>query len=219
MQRVLTLGLLLASLGPARDVVWTASWIDVANTPTQDYGVYHFRKTFELPAKPSTFVVHVSGDNRYRLYANGQPVSLGPARGDLTHWRYETVDLAPHLRTGKNVLAAVVWNDGPGRAVAQVTNQTGFLLQADASENALVNTGKSWQCLLDRAYTPQSLPASQRTGYYALAANERFDAAKYPWSWETNHFDDSNWQPAHEISRAATRDQRDAPNRWMLVAS
>ncbi|MBV8864314.1 MAG: hypothetical protein JO210_02815, partial [Acidobacteriaceae bacterium] len=71
---------------------WPAQWIAVAGAPTQDYGVYHFRRTFELAAQPEHFVVYVSGDNRYQLFANGQRVAWGPARGDLTHWRYETVD-------------------------------------------------------------------------------------------------------------------------------
>src|SRR5215467_9543019 len=90
--------------------LWTASWIAVPNTSPFDYGVYHFRKVFELSSKPGAFVVHVTADNRYQLFVNGERVSWGPARGDLNHWRYETVDLAPQLKPGKNVLAAVVWN-------------------------------------------------------------------------------------------------------------
>jgi hypothetical protein len=30
--------------------VWSARWITVPNTSPFDYGVYHFRKIFELPA-------------------------------------------------------------------------------------------------------------------------------------------------------------------------
>src|ERR1022692_2973264 len=92
--------------------IWTARWIDVPGAAPHDYGVYHFRKTFALPSKPKSFIVDVSGDNRYQLYVNGKQVSFGPARGDLNHWRYETVDLAPWLDAGNNLLAAVVWNDG-----------------------------------------------------------------------------------------------------------
>src|SRR5581483_836667 len=75
--------------------VWAAEWIDVPGVSSQEYGVYHFRRTFDLAAKPQSFVIHVSGDNRYQLYINGKRVSWGPARGDLTHWRYETVDIGP----------------------------------------------------------------------------------------------------------------------------
>jgi hypothetical protein len=87
-----------------------ANWIAVPDAPARDYGVYHFRRTFDLPAKPSCFILRVSADNRYKLYVNGRQAALGPARGDLLNWRYETVDIAGDLRAGKNVLAAAVWN-------------------------------------------------------------------------------------------------------------
>ncbi len=212
----------LASVETAPDLratTWKAFWIDVPGASPQAYGVYHFRRTFDLPSKPDHLSIHVSGDNRYQLYLNGTRVSWGPARGNLTHWRYETVDLARYLRTGKNVLAAVVWNDGEARAIAQVTNQTGFLLGADPPMNALLDTGRAWKCIEDKAYSPQPLPPDQKTGYYALAPNEKLDARLYPWGWKTPDYDDSAWLSAHEISHAAGRDARDAPNSWMLVES
>jgi hypothetical protein len=43
----------------------------VPNVSPFDYGVYHFRRTFELQARPSFFVIHVTGDNRYQLFVNG----------------------------------------------------------------------------------------------------------------------------------------------------
>jgi alpha-L-rhamnosidase len=202
---------------PAR--FWAAQWIDVPGAAPEAYGVYHFRRSFELQGRPRQFMVRVSADNRYELFVNGTRLSWGPARGDLTHWRYETVDIGPRLRAGKNLLAAVVWNDGPYRAIAQVSNQTGFVLEAEQPANAFVNTGKAWKCVEDRAYTPLVLPADQSTGYYALAANEKLRADLYPWGWQMNEYDDSAWPQAHAIGPAAPRDARDAPNRWMLVAS
>src|SRR6516165_9658069 len=111
---------------------WSSQWVTVPGAQPFAFGVYHFRRTFDLPAKPASFVVHVSADNRYKLFVNGRQVSLGPARGDLNHWRYETVDLAPELRAGKNVLAAVVWNFAQYAPEAQVTNQTAFLLHGES---------------------------------------------------------------------------------------
>ncbi len=55
---------------------------------------YHFRKTFTLTNVPSKFIVHVSGDNRYRLFVNGKAVCSGPAGGDLANWNFETVDIS-----------------------------------------------------------------------------------------------------------------------------
>src|SRR5579863_9581544 len=89
---------------------WSAKWISAPGAPRTEYGVYHFRKTIDLAGVPSTFVIHASGDNRYQLFVNGRRIASGPARGDLFHWRYETVDAAQYLRAGHNVFAAVVWN-------------------------------------------------------------------------------------------------------------
>ena len=197
------LALILCGAGSfAQPPAWTARWIDVPGASGQDYGVYHFRRAFDLAAKPANFPIHVSGDNRYELFVNGVRVSWGPARGDLQHWRYETVDIAPQLHEGKNVLAAVVWNDGRDKAVAQISLQTGFVLQSD---NATVNSNRSWKCLVDKAYTAQPLPRDQNTGYYALAANEKLDAQQYPWGWNQVDYDDSAWVAAHEIGAAFLR--------------
>ena len=92
--------LLAAQNVPDERKEWHASWIAHPTAPLREPGVYHFRKTFHLDAKPDRFVVLVSADNRFQLYVNGQRVGEGPARGDLPHWRYETLDLAPFLRAG-----------------------------------------------------------------------------------------------------------------------
>src|SRR5580765_8525597 len=70
---------------------WAASWIRHAGAGGRDMGVYLFRKSFDLPAAPTRFVVHASADQRYELFVNGARVATGPARGDLDHWRFETV--------------------------------------------------------------------------------------------------------------------------------
>lgn len=196
---------------------WSARWIAVPNAQPYAYGVYHFRKTFDLPGAPSSFIVHVSGDNRYQLFVNGHRVVWGPARGDLNHWRFETVDLTPHLRPGRNVLAAVVWNFAQFAPEAQVTNQTGFLLQGDSERERLVDTNASWKALHNEAYTPLPVTYSTVGGYYAAGAGEQVDATRYPWNWEQPDFDDGAWQAAQALGPGAPRDTRDGPNRWMLV--
>ncbi len=196
---------------------WTAFWIYPAGAAPNAYGVYHFRHTFELAARPAELKVHVSGDSRYQLFANGQRVCWGPARGDLYHWRYETVDLAPYLKAGRNVLAAVVWNDGPYAAVAQWSNRTAFLLQAADSDFQVVNTGKAWKAQPDPAYRVIAEGAYRSTGYHAIGPMENFEAALHPWGWESPSFDDSGWAAAEQGRTASPRDQRDAPTRWMLV--
>ena len=114
---------------------WQASWVSHPTASPKDYGVYHFRRTFDLETQPEKFIIHVSADNRYRLFVNGQSVCRGPARGDFMHWRFETVDIAPYLVKGKNAIAAVVWNFGEFIPAAQMTLRTAFVLQADDSRS------------------------------------------------------------------------------------
>ena len=173
-----------------------ALWICPPGAGGQEFGVFHFRRVFELPLAPSTFIVHVSADNRYRLFVNGEQVSSGPQRSDVMHWRYETVDLAPHLRAGRNVLAALVWNWGADKPVAQFTRQTAFLLQGDSPREAIVSSGPEWKVLRNQGYAPLAVSGDAVGGYYAAPPGEAIDARRYPWGWERIDFADDGWSRA-----------------------
>ena len=109
---------------------WPAHWISVQDMSENEYAVCHFRKTFELGAAPENFIVHVSADNRYKLYVNGSFVGLGPEYGDVYNWNYSTYDIGPYLKQGVNVVAAVVWNFAASRPLAQMSfGKTGFIMQ------------------------------------------------------------------------------------------
>jgi len=125
-------GSISTSQTPENDLashLWKAWWITHPDGPQREFGVFHFRKNITLDSIPQHFMIHVSGDNRYELFVNGERVLEGPARGDLDHWRYETLDIAPHLVAGQNVLAAVVWNFAELAPQAQMMNETGFIVR------------------------------------------------------------------------------------------
>ncbi len=196
---------------------WSAQWIAVPGAPATESGVYHFRRTVDLDARPERFVVHASGDNRYQLFVNGQRVAWGPARGDLFHWRYETVDVSGYLKRGRNVFAAVVWNYGELAAEAQITLRSGFVLQGDSVAERIVDTGTKWKCLRDEAYTPLEVQSRDVRGYFAAGPCDRMVAAKHPWQWAEPDFDDSTWPAAIAVTPAAGREASDVHSRWMLV--
>jgi alpha-L-rhamnosidase len=184
-----------------------ASWIAPPGVAPDSFVVFHARRTFDLGRVPSSFVVHVSADNRYRLFVNGTSVSSGPQRSDVAHWKFETVDIAPQLRAGRNVIAAVVWNWGAVRPVAQHSYRTGFLVQGDDSASAaLVNTGPGWKLLVDSAYAPVVITNATVANYYAAGPGEALDASRYPWGWERTEYSDSAW-----IMVSATAPRGDAP--------
>lgn len=194
---------------------WNAQWITCPKAPPREIGICYLRKTFDLGSPPVQFPVYVSADNRYELFVNGARVSRGPSRGDLDHWRFETVDLAPQLRAGRNVLAAVIWNYADDAPMAQLTSQTGFVLEA---ENPALNTGSSWKTLLDHSRSVVVLSEREAGGYYAAGHGERVAAAQYPWGWQDPDYDDSTWTPASSLGAASPRAIQDTRSRWMLVS-
>lgn len=192
---------------------WKASWITVPKEPAHDYGIYHFQKSVDLPTKPAKFVVHVSADNRYKLYVNHTLVSLGPARGDTYYWNYETVDIAPYLIGGKNTIAALVWNDGDFRPEAQISQQTAFILQGDTGIEEVFNTDNTWKCTRDNAYQP-ILGVGYGT-YYVAGPGELVDMHKTVKNWQDSN---SGWLDAQKIDRGNPKGMYNAFG-WMLVPS
>lgn len=196
---LLMIGFALSLASVASDVdltvKWPAYWIACPGASPTDYGVYHFRKSFSLQQQPATFLIHISADNRYRFFVNGAPVSEGPARGDLLHWYYEPVDIARYLKPGNNTIAALVWNMGAYRPLAQITNRTGLIVQSTAAADSVVNTNNTWKVLRNEAYAPVM------EYNYFVGAPDSIDAATYPWGWEQTGYDDGSWKDALLLER------------------
>ena len=136
---------LVAQVVPNERKEWHASWIAHPTAPLREPGVFHFRKIFRLDVKPDHFIVLVSADNRFQLYVNGQRAGDGPARGNLIHWRYESLDLAPFLHSGENLIAAAVWQFGIRAPLAQVSDRLAFLVEGETKAESIANTDASWQ--------------------------------------------------------------------------
>src|SRR5690554_1802362 len=86
---------LFLSLFPVSFAQPASHWVSYPSANQTAYGVYHFRKSFELDKVPDKMVIHVSADNRYNLFVNGKRVCYGPAKGDLKTYKYDIIDIAP----------------------------------------------------------------------------------------------------------------------------
>jgi hypothetical protein len=201
---------------------WKAQWIACPGGPDRDAGVFRFRKVLDLPQIPAHFLVHVSADQRFVLSVNGQRVGIGPSRGDLYHWRFETFDLGPILKPGRNLLVALVWNFGKDAPAAQVTDRTGFIAEADSEVEAAVRTDVTWQCAPEPGQQPwaEGVKALRAMGtYYVAGPGERLDAAQYDWDWSRLPAVDAaagRWQPALVQGGGNPRSIREAPG-WALT--
>lgn len=172
---------------------WPAKWITYPGISGHEYGVYLFRKSFQCDRVPNRFIVNVSADNRYKLYVNGQYVGNGPARGDLMKWYYETIDLAPYLVEGNNIIGAVVWNFSFVRPHAQFSDKTGFIMQGNTDSEHIINTDKSWLVLQNVAYEPLFV------NLHEVGPGEKFNGNAHPWGWMNENADVSAWKHATEI--------------------
>jgi len=198
------------------DSKWQARWIACPDAPQKDLGIFYFRKEITLNSVPEHFWVHVSADNRFLLHVNGQYAGEGPSRGDLFHWRFETIDLAPFLHAGKNVLAATVWNYGSRAPVAQMSNRSGFMMQGDTGAEKIVDTDTSWLVKQEKG---RVLAATNGVaGYYAAGPGESVDGRLITWDWDAAAVAGAgSWHAPEEIGGAATREAQDADNNWELV--
>jgi hypothetical protein len=198
---------------------WTANWITAPDAPAKTYGVYYFRKKISLTEKPESFIINVTADNRYILIINEKFVSLGPARNDLYHWNFATIDIAPYLNNGPNIITATVWNEGEYRPEGQISSRTGFLIQGNTSNEEISNTNTSWKCLKSSAYTPITTGVGYNT-YYVAGPGELVDMNKMPDGWLKNDFDDSAWPNAVRVGwRGGTPKGVVDIAEWMLVPS
>lgn len=213
MKKILFCSCLFFNLAFAQEIhpdiiskAWKAYWITVPDQPAKDYGVYQFRKEIDIESKPPSFIVHVSADNRYKLFVNGHLVSLGPARGDLFHWNFESVDISPFLKEGRNVITAVVWNFGDQKPEAQISFRTAFILQGNTEKEKIINTDKSWQCRRDSSYKP--FPVQIIYSYYVAGPGEDVNM---------NLSNEGKWLQAQQIFAGVPKGVFAWSDGWMLV--
>ncbi|HEX2665227.1 MAG TPA: alpha-L-rhamnosidase C-terminal domain-containing protein [Candidatus Acidoferrum sp.] len=200
---------------------WAAQWIACREAPQRDAGVFHFRKTLPLTNLPTEFVVHVSADNRFILFVNGNRVGEGPASSDLSHWKYETFDLRRFLHSGKNVIAATVWNFGAQAPLAQMTSRAAFILQGDGAAAQIANTDDSWQVEIENGHGVSATDfVSVLRRYYAGPPGEIIDGRRYDWGWNratgAGEIGATRWRKPAMLGKGAARESSDAPTIWML---
>src|SRR5262249_9112027 len=97
----------------------------------------------------------------------------------------------------------------------QISDRVGFLVQGEADTEQIANTDASWEVEQEKGI--QMIPP-QVPGYYAAESGERWDAAVFDWTWNSDSPDTRRWAKAVTLSRASSRGESDAHNNWQLVA-
>ena len=165
---------------------WPARWIRAAARGA----VAGFRLRVEC-AEAAEAVVHVSADERYELWLDGDLVGRGPSRGEVGHWSFETYCL--RLPAGGHWLGARVWSLGDDAPLAQLSLGDGptFLLAAETGPGPGLDTGVAdW-----RATVLPGHGLRPKGDGYGCGARHVSDGRSFPWGWQTGT-DSLDWPAA-----------------------
>ncbi|MEY4966310.1 MAG: hypothetical protein RL274_1893 [Pseudomonadota bacterium] len=222
--RFLTVVVALAIAGPALAApADSEGWISHrAAAARPEPVVLHFRREFRLEQRPATMPVTVTADNRFILFVNGRRIASGPSTGTLVRWRVSTIDLAPHLQRGPNVVAAVVWDfvrkppensaGGPLPAASALPPQVAPIAWQSAGlgfrlvGGAFSTDTPGWRVKIDAGHSATNGRAQvPRRRYYVASAPEIIDAAKADWAWTGIKEVGNGWEDAVPASQSGTR--------------
>jgi hypothetical protein len=150
-----------ANLRP-RYAIESAAWIWHPARGEREVAVLTFQNRFRVERREDA-LIHVSADERYELFLDGELISRGPDRCDIAHWSFASYRL--QLPPGEHRLAAIVWSIGAAAPKVQLHHRGGFILAAEGELGALLDTGRgAWQ-VADRTGAwsfedrPDELPA------------------------------------------------------------
>jgi alpha-L-rhamnosidase len=119
---------------------------------------------------------------------NGSVVGVGPSRPVGSETRYDGYDVAALLRPGAvNTISALAYTTSDQRYQAQL------IVRYANRTTQTFSTGPAWKALNGYFALPDG--GSIGTSYYT-APKENFQAAKYPFGYDTPRFDDSSWPAA-----------------------
>jgi alpha-L-rhamnosidase len=167
------------------------AWITPRHpSPMPDVTAY--RLAFHLP-QAATMRIHVSADERYLLFVDGELAGRGPERGSDRIWYYETHDLT--LSAGPHSFVALVWRLGKIGPLAQVSLEGGFLLDAEGQYADLISTKSApWETKPVTGIS-FSMPDLPRVGAaWFVEPIQTTDGSAYPWGIESGAGE--GWEPA-----------------------
>jgi len=105
-----------------------AAWLWHPDAAVDDIFVARFTLEVDLP-EALHIRLHVSADQRFEWFIDGQRIGMGPDRGDLDHWSFHSYDI--ELPAGAHEIAADVWWLGELAPVAQHSGRGGFVFAAE----------------------------------------------------------------------------------------
>lgn len=127
-----------AGIQPVHEID-NAAWVWHPDLRIDDKAFVVFRAEFNVAAGATELRFHISADQRYELYCDGERIAKGPDRGDVDHWTFSTYIC--ELTEGAHLLEAHVWWLDDFAPEALVTYRGGFIFKADDIYDDILTTG------------------------------------------------------------------------------
>ena len=150
-----------------------------------------FVKDIELDAVPKKAAVRIAADSKYWLWINGEMVIFegGVKRGPSRNGTYsDTVNIAPHLKDGRNRIAALVWYFGDD-GFSHLSSKMGGLFFEIGIDG--LNSDDTWKAKRHPAYV-QAPEVDEPSNFRLAEGNVYFDAAKDMGEWYATDYDISD---------------------------
>ncbi len=188
-------------LDTAEKADWTANYIWDSSDAGEENVWMCFRKSVELSDVPKALTAYISADSKYWLYINGRSAVFegGVKRGPTENGSYyDSVEIAPYLKKGKNTICALVWYWGKDRNFSYTdSGKGGFLFEAGD-----IISDKSWKACKNGAYLKDT--ALSKPNYRLPEFSINYDARKEVGNWLSPDFDDGKWENAEEIGKGGS---------------
>ena len=150
-----------------------------------------YRADFTLDSLPEEATIRITADDYYKLYINGSWVGQGPAPTYHFQYAYNTYDILPFLKSGRNVIAVHTLYQGLINRVWQSGDQRhGMICDVYADGNCILASGPNFRTAYHTAYTEEGT-----TGYDTQFL-ETYDSRAAECNFYAPDFDDSAWLPA-----------------------
>lgn len=165
---------------------WPCHWISAPELPKTPF-VCAYRLAFEAE-EAAEVRIHVTADERYLLFLDGEEIGRGSDRGDANNWFFESYDIL--LEKGPHLLVAQVRSLGDKAPLAQLPAEHGFLLcPQEEAWQAKIGTGHAaWESKIVEGLEWIHPLSGWGTGW-----NQVLDARKV--AWDTLAGEGEGWLP------------------------
>ncbi|MGE5411134.1 MAG: amylo-alpha-1,6-glucosidase [Clostridiales bacterium] len=190
---------------------WTAKWIWQSPGSSLPNKWLCFRKKVTLLEKPSSAPTRIAVENKYWLFINERLVVADGGmdiRPDFSNTYYDSLDIAPYLNSGENIISVLVWYKGGVNGYSQNMTKTGGLLfQSDlkGTEPSVIISDDSWKIKEHPAFI--RTPQQQQWGDYKWVEYPVIYDAQKDFigvnSWTSLSFDEHDWPFASIVADAS----------------